>query len=52
MVPPRAPAAGHAEAWSREVEVRLAEVVAGNVALLDPDEVHAELRADLSRRRA
>lgn len=37
--------------WSREVERRLAEVVAGKVSLLDADEVHSDLRAELSRRR-
>lgn len=38
------------QAWSREVEDRLAEVVAGKVALFDADEVHAALRAELSHR--
>ncbi len=40
------------QAWSGEVDGRLAEVVAGKVALLDADEVHSELRAELSCRPA
>jgi putative addiction module component (TIGR02574 family) len=34
-------------AWSREIEQRIEDVVAGRVDLVDADEVHAELRAEL-----
>lgn len=34
-------------AWSREIEQRVADIVAGRVDLIDADEVHAELRAEL-----
>lgn len=34
-------------AWSNEIEQRVADVVAGRVELVDADEVHAELRAEL-----
>jgi len=34
-------------AWSREIEPRVEDIVAGRVALVDADEVHAELRAEL-----
>jgi putative addiction module component (TIGR02574 family) len=34
-------------AWSREIERRINDVVAGRVDLVDFDEVHAELRAEL-----
>lgn len=37
------------EAWSVEIERRLAEVTAGSVKLVDADDVHAELRAELGR---
>jgi putative addiction module component (TIGR02574 family) len=33
--------------WSRELERRVEDVVAGRVELVDADEVHAELRAEL-----
>ena len=35
------------QAWSQEVERRLADVNAGKVALIDADEVHSSLRAEL-----
>jgi|JI10StandDraft_1071094.scaffolds.fasta_scaffold27614_6 putative addiction module component (TIGR02574 family) len=35
------------EAWSSEVERRLAQVTSGAVTLVDADEVHADLRAEL-----
>jgi putative addiction module component (TIGR02574 family) len=34
-------------AWSREIEQRVEDIVAGRVELVDADEVHAELRAEL-----
>jgi putative addiction module component (TIGR02574 family) len=34
-------------AWSREIERRIEDIVAGRVDLVDADEVHAELRAEL-----
>jgi putative addiction module component (TIGR02574 family) len=34
-------------AWSREIEQRVEDIVAGRVDLVDADEVHAELRAEL-----
>jgi len=34
-------------AWSREIEQRVEDIVAGRVELIDADEVHAELRAEL-----
>ena len=34
-------------AWSREIERRVEDIVAGRVELIDADEVHAELRAEL-----
>ncbi|HWO24033.1 MAG TPA: addiction module protein [Kofleriaceae bacterium] len=36
------------QAWARELEQRVEDVVAGRVQLIDADEVHAELRAELS----
>lgn len=36
-------------AWEVEIERRMAEVAAGSVKLVDADEVHAELRAELGR---
>ena len=36
-------------AWGAEVARRLAEVEAGTVKLVDADEVHDELRAELGR---
>ena len=44
---PRDP--GWDQAWSQEVDGRVADIVAGRVALVDADEVHAELRAELRR---
>lgn len=35
------------QAWSREIEQRVEDVVAGRVQLVDADEVHAELRDEL-----
>ncbi len=35
------------QAWSQEVERRLADVNAGKVALIDAEEVHSSLRAEL-----
>ena len=34
-------------AWSREIEQRVEDIVAGRAELIDADEVHAELRAEL-----
>jgi putative addiction module component (TIGR02574 family) len=34
-------------AWSREIEQRIEDIVAGRVDLVDADEVHAVLRAEL-----
>jgi putative addiction module component (TIGR02574 family) len=34
-------------AWSREIEQRIQDIVAGRVELVDADEVHAELRTEL-----
>lgn len=34
-------------AWSQEIEQRVEDIVAGRVELVDADEVHAELRAEL-----
>lgn len=34
-------------AWSREIVQRVQDIVAGRVDLVDADEVHAELRAEL-----
>jgi putative addiction module component (TIGR02574 family) len=34
-------------AWSREIEQRVEDIVAGRVELVDAEEVHAELRAEL-----
>jgi putative addiction module component (TIGR02574 family) len=34
-------------AWSRELEQRVEDVVAGRVELVDADAVHAELRGEL-----
>jgi len=31
-------------AWSREIEQRVEDIVAGRVELIDADDVHAELR--------
>ena len=35
------------QAWSREIEQRVEDIVAGRAELIDADEVHAELRAEL-----
>ena len=45
--PPEPPEPGWAEAWSDELARRLADVAGGRVELVDADEVHAELRAEL-----
>ena len=34
-------------AWSSEIERRVQDILANRVALLDADDVHAELRAEL-----
>ena len=34
-------------AWSREIEQRVEDIVAGRVELVDAEAVHAELRAEL-----
>lgn len=34
-------------AWSEEIEKRMAGVTAGNVELIDADEVHSQLRDEL-----
>jgi len=34
-------------AWSREIEQRVEDIVAGRVELIGADEVHAQLRAEL-----
>jgi len=34
-------------AWSREIDQRVEDIVAGRVELVNADEVHAELRAEL-----
>jgi len=35
------------KAWSQEITQRVQEIVDGSVVLVDVDEVHAELRAEL-----
>jgi len=35
------------QAWSREIEQRVEDIVAGRVELVDADVVHADLRAEL-----
>jgi putative addiction module component (TIGR02574 family) len=35
------------EAWSKEIAQRVQEIVDGKADLIDADEVHAELRAEL-----
>lgn len=40
------------QAWSQEIQERMADVTGGKVALVDTDDVHAELRAELARRRS
>ena len=35
------------QAWSREIEQRVEDIVAGRVELIDADVVHADLRAEL-----
>ena len=40
---------GWGQAWSQELDGRVADVVAGRVVLIDADEVHADLRSDLQR---
>lgn len=35
------------QAWSREIEQRVEDLVAGRVELVDADAVHRELRAEL-----
>ena len=37
-------------AWSGEISRRAREVAEGAVALVDADEVHAEIRSELGRR--
>jgi putative addiction module component (TIGR02574 family) len=34
-------------AWTQEIEQRVEDIAAGRVELIDADEVHAELRAEL-----
>jgi Putative addiction module component len=34
-------------AWAREIEQRVEDIVAGRAELIDADEAHAELRAEL-----
>jgi len=38
-------------AWSKEIEQRMGEVTAERVELIDADEVHRQLRAELGNRR-
>lgn len=35
------------QAWSREIEQRVEDIVAGRVELVDAEAVHADLRAEL-----
>ena len=40
------------QAWSREIQGRMADVADGKVSLVEAEAVHADVRAELGRRRS